>query len=60
MCEVIQFVPKSERERMRLIRDARAIYESVFPSADAVSGPRPMMSRAVGDANIHSGDDVQH
>ena len=60
MGEVIQFVPRSERERMRLIRDARAIYESVFPSADAGSGQRPKMGRAVGDASIHNGDDVQH
>lgn len=27
MGEVIQFVPKSERERIRLIREARAIYD---------------------------------
>jgi hypothetical protein len=60
MGEVIQFVSRSERERMQLIRDARAIYESVFPSADAVSGQRPKMGRAVGDASIHNGGDVQH
>ncbi|MET3844598.1 hypothetical protein [Bradyrhizobium sp. OAE829] len=35
MGEVIRFVPKSELERARLIREARAIYESIFPS-DAV------------------------
>jgi hypothetical protein len=40
MSEVIQFVPKSERERARLIREARAIYESIFPSADPASEPR--------------------
>ena len=34
MSEVIRFVSKSERERARLIRRARAIYESVFPSGD--------------------------
>jgi hypothetical protein len=33
MCEVIRFVPKSERERARLIRVARAIYDSIFPPA---------------------------
>jgi hypothetical protein len=37
MGEIIQFVPKSERERARLIREARAIYDSIFPSADPVS-----------------------
>jgi hypothetical protein len=34
MGEIIQFVPRSERERARLIRQARAIYDSIFPSAD--------------------------
>ena len=33
MGEVIRFVPKSELERARLIREARAIYDSIFPSA---------------------------
>jgi hypothetical protein len=36
MGEVIGFVPKSELERTRLIREARAIYESIFPSDDVV------------------------
>jgi len=34
MGEVVRFVSKSERERVRLIREARAIYDSIFPSAD--------------------------
>jgi hypothetical protein len=29
--EVIRFVSKSEHERARLIRQARTIYDSVFP-----------------------------
>jgi hypothetical protein len=33
MGEVIEFVPKAERERIRLIREARALYESIFPPA---------------------------
>jgi hypothetical protein len=33
MGEVIQFVAKSERERLRLIAEARGIYESIFPPA---------------------------
>jgi hypothetical protein len=37
MGEVIQFVSKSERERLRLIREARALYESVFPPTEPVS-----------------------
>ena len=34
MGEVIRFVPKSELERVRLIREARAIYDGIFPSTD--------------------------
>jgi hypothetical protein len=37
MGQVIQFVSKSERERVRLIQEARAIYDSIFPPADPVS-----------------------
>jgi hypothetical protein len=29
--EIVQFIPKSELERARLIREARAIYDSIFP-----------------------------
>ena len=38
MGEVIQFVPKRELERARLIREARAIYESVFPTEKSPAG----------------------
>ena len=34
MGKVIQFVSKSERERVRLIQEARAIYDSIFPPTD--------------------------
>jgi hypothetical protein len=37
MGEVVQFVPRSDLERARLIREARAIYESIFPT-EAVAG----------------------
>jgi hypothetical protein len=53
MGEVIQFVSKSERERARLVREARAIYESIFPPVDPV-GERPAkvaVSHSVDDAN---------
>lgn len=40
MGEVIRFVSKSERERARLIQEARAIYDSIFPPADPVSEER--------------------
>jgi hypothetical protein len=40
MGEVVRFVPRSEIERARLIREARAIYDSIFPPVDAASGRR--------------------
>ena len=61
MGEVIRFVPKSERERARLIREARAIYDSIFPPADPVSEPRDKASASrhkVGGANAYRSDGV--
>jgi hypothetical protein len=40
MGEIVRFVPKADLERARLIREARAIYESIFPQADTISEPR--------------------
>jgi hypothetical protein len=40
MGEVIRFIPKSELERIRLIREARAIYDSIFPPSDSVREQR--------------------
>lgn len=34
MGEVIKFIPRVERERIRLIKEARSIYEGVFPQSD--------------------------
>lgn len=34
MGAVIPFISKAERERLRLIREARANYDSVFPPAN--------------------------
>jgi hypothetical protein len=45
MGEVIRFVPKAELERDRLVREARANYERVFPSADR-TGERPVPEKA--------------
>ena len=36
MGEVVRFIPKSELERARLVREARAIYDSIFPQADTI------------------------
>jgi hypothetical protein len=60
MGEVIRFVPKSERERARLIREARAIYDSLFPPADPVSEQqnKPPVSHTVSCANAHRSDGV--
>jgi len=57
MGEVIRFVSKSERERMRLIQEARAIYDSIFPSADPAGGgqDKASLGRAfVGDGSTRS------
>jgi hypothetical protein len=37
MGEVVRFIPDTELERARLVREARAIYESIFPPDDPVS-----------------------
>ena len=60
MGEVIRFITKSERERARLIRGARAIYHSIFPPSDPVS-ERPDMAplgQAVGAADAYRSDGV--
>ena len=41
MGEVVQFIPKRDLERVRLIREARAIYERIFPP----EGPASLQSR---------------
>jgi len=55
MGEVIRFVSKSERERARLVREARAIYESIFPPTEPVREPQAKVavSHSVGGANAH-------
>ena len=60
MGEVIRFVPKSERERARLIREARAIYDSIFPPVDPVNEQqdRAAVSHTVSGANAHRSDGV--
>ena len=60
MGEVIRFVPKSERDRAHLIREARATYDSVFPPADKVSEQQneAPVSHPVSGANTHRSDGV--
>ena len=31
VAQIVRFIPKAEQERARLIREARAIYDSIFP-----------------------------
>ena len=58
MSKIIRFVPKSERERARLIREARAAYESIFPPVDPVRErhDKAPISHAVCGANAHRSD----
>ena len=60
MGEVVQFIPRSERERVRLIREARAIYDSLFPPADPVSEQQDKapVRHTVSGANAHRSDGV--
>lgn len=54
MGEVIRFVPRSERERVRTIQEARAIYESIFPQEQRDKAP---ISQMVGSASARGGDE---
>jgi hypothetical protein len=58
MGEVIRFIPKSERERARLIRAARATYDSIFPPAHPVSEgqDKGSASQTVSGANARRSD----
>jgi hypothetical protein len=49
MGKIVELVSKSELGRLRLIREARAIYDSIFPPTDAV-GERPLERAGKGDA----------
>jgi hypothetical protein len=60
MGKVIRFISKSERERARLIREARTIYDSIFPPADPVSEQqdKALVSHTVSGANAYRSDGV--
>jgi hypothetical protein len=60
MGEVVRFIPKAERERIRLIRAARALYDSVFPPTNSVNEQRNKASiaRSVNAAWVHHGDEI--
>ena len=58
MGEIVRFSPKSERDRARLIREARAIYDSIFPPADPVGEQhdKAPIRHTVGGANALRSD----
>jgi hypothetical protein len=58
MGEVIRFIPRSEFERARLIREARAMYDSVFPPSDRESeqGDKVPAGPTVSGADAHRSD----
>ena len=60
MGEVIRFIPKAELERLRLIREARAMYDSVFPPANSVNEQRdsPPTVHSVNGTWIHQGGEA--
>ena len=53
MGEIVPLLSKSERERIRLIREARAIYDSVFPPADPVSEQRDKGPQLIGPSGAN-------
>jgi len=56
MSGVIRFVPSAERERVRLIQEARAIYDSVFPPSDPVREQRDKASATRIGADVDRGE----
>jgi hypothetical protein len=40
MGEVVQFIPKRDLDRARLIQEARAIYERIFPTEGPAGSQR--------------------
>ena len=60
MGEVVRFIPKAERERIRLMREARALYDSVFPPTKSVNAQRDKtpVTRPVNGARLHHGAEL--
>ena len=60
MGEVIRFISKSECERARLIREARATYDSIFPPSDLAGEQqdKAQVSLAVSGTNALRSDGV--
>jgi hypothetical protein len=60
MGEVIRFISTSEQERLRLIREARAIYDSVFPPAAPVTeqSDKAPLAHAISGTNPYRSEEV--
>jgi hypothetical protein len=56
MGEVIPFISRAERERIRLIREARTNYESVFQQSDPLTEQRE--ESPISAANVRRGDEA--
>lgn len=58
MGDFVRFVSRSDLERARLIREARAIYESVFPTEEVGGAHKttttPCREKADDMASLHS------
>ncbi len=51
MGELVQFVSRSDRERARLIQEARAIYDSIFPPGDPANAKPDRPTAGAGDGS---------
>jgi hypothetical protein len=60
MGEVIRFIPKAERERIRLIQEARAMYDSVFPPSNSIKERRDKrpITHGAKARNVQHGDNI--
>jgi hypothetical protein len=58
MGEIVRFVSRSERERARLVREARAIYDSIFPATDLPKARRDEEQGDQQEANPSRGDRI--
>lgn len=60
MGEIVRFISKAERERVHLIREARALYDSVFPPVNPVGAEQNRASgiHLIGGANSSCNDGI--
>ena len=60
MIMALPFISKSERERVRLLREARVIYDGIFPSSCAAYGTpdKAPVSQTINDTNAYLSEGV--